>query len=234
MIIMTATGLTACRDKSRKEAIADQRVKWEESLKDSLVRYEKELEETQRALPELRGRVNELLQNFTLVNNPREVEGYYIYAPARAAYPLTSTGITARLTKSEAPEIIAALKSGNFSAIRISAPDGASVTSATVPYDQALNYRAGGLNTVAFTGAQADSLLRFVASHGSKPLTVEYLNPQKVTSAKIAGQQLETLTATAHLLEAREELHRAEISLPALSRKIQRLKSRESTAPTKP
>ncbi len=224
MALLVAAGAVGCRDKSRKEALANERARWEESLKDSLARYERELDEAEKSLPLLREEVGKMLERFTFVNNPREVEGYYIYTPARAGYPLSSTGVSARLAKSEAAEVIAALKGGEFSAIRLVAPGGSSVTSQTVPYDQALNYRAGGLNTVAFTGQQADTLLRFAAEHSADPLTLEFLNPSKVAAITLNELQQQTLVETGRLLESREELHRAEASIPALSRKIQRLK----------
>lgn len=226
MGLIMALSLGSCRDKSRKQAIADERMRWEASLSDSLASYERQLGEAEKNIPALREEVQNLLSRFTPVNNPREVEGYYIYTPAKGRYPLASTGITARLTKSEAPEVIAALKGGNFSSIRISTPDGRSVTSVTVPYDQALNYRAGGLNTVAFSGESADSIVSFVADNPDVSLTVEYLNPGSVAKAAVSNADRETLLETGRLVEVRRRLHRAETEIPMLSRKIQRLKSR--------
>lgn len=140
-------------------------------------------------------------------------------------YPLASTGISARLTEAEHPEVIAALNGGRFNTIRLISGE-SSVTSETVPYDQALNYCAGGLNTVAFTGSQADSLLNFVLEHSSGSLTIEFMNPSIVKSAKVPDMMRETLVETARLVEARKTLRKAEASIPALSRKIQRLKCR--------
>ena len=217
----------SCRDKSRKEAIAAERERWEASLRDSLDLFEKRLEEKQRDLPAKREEAGRILSEFSFVENPREVEGYYILSSARGKYPLTSTGITARLTKGEVPEVIAALSGANFSAIRLSVPTGEYVVSQTVPYDQALNYRAGSLNTVAFTGDTADSLLNFALSHSGEELTVTYLNPGEVRKTKVSESEREILNATMRLVRSRKELRAAEAEIPALSRKIQRLKSRE-------
>ena len=216
----------SCRDKSRKQALAEERDQWETSLKDSLVSYERQLEEARNQLPVLREAVDSMLSKFTAVNNPREVEGYYIYTPARSHYPLDGTSITARLSKSEVPEIIAALKGGNFSAIRL-VSGGESVESATVPYDQALNYRAGNLNTVAFTGKEVADLLEFVNKHEADKISLEYLNPNAVRSVYISDNEKVALTATCRLFEARRELRQTESSIPVISRKIQRLSERE-------
>ncbi len=225
-VALLLLSVSSCRDKSRKEAIAAERDRWEASLKDSLDHFEKQLEEKQHNLPLMREEAGLILGEFTYVENPREVEGYYILTSARNNYPLTSTGITARLTKGESPEVIAALSGGNFSAIRLSVPSGESVESQTVPYDQALNYRAGGLNTVAFTGGSADSLLNFAFSHPDEEMTLTYLNPGEVRKIKIAAKDRKVLESTMRLVKSRKDLRQAEAEIPALSRKIQRLKSR--------
>lgn len=217
-----------CRDKSRKEAIAAERENWENAIKDSLSVFEKRLEETEKALPVKREEVSRLLGEFTFIDNPREVEGFYIYTPLAKEYPLTGSGIAARLSKGEGAEVIAALSGANFEAIRLSAPDGESVASESVPYDQALNYRAGGLNTVAFTGHQADSLLLFAADHSGEPLTLTYLNPAVVKSVKISPSQQTALETTGRLVRERKAMLQMEGEIPMLSRKIQHIKGRIS------
>lgn len=218
----------SCRDRSRRVALEESRAAWEQTLRDSLRLYEMRLTATEKELPVMRENFGRQLSEFSLVENAREVEPYYIHTPAKTSYPLKSTGITARLNRSEAPEVIACLKGGNFTSIVISTSAGTSVSSEAVPYDQALNYRAGGLNTVAFIGAQADTLLSFVEAHQNEPLTVTFMNPQKTGHVIVSEAQLRTLRATASLNAARKRLRQAEAEVPALSRKIQRIKERLS------
>ncbi len=221
-------GTVACRDNSRKKALEDERQNWETSLKDSLTLYERQLKEAQTEIPVLRQTLDSLLSQFTPVNNPREVEGYYIYSPARGRYPLTATSVTARLSKSEIPEIIAALKGGNFSAVRFLS-DGQSIESQRVPHDQALNYRAAGLNTVAFTGEEVEKMLEFVYNHAEDKIKIEFLNPEAVRNVIMSDGEKATLTATYRLVKAPRELREAEKSIPVISRKIQRLREREES-----
>lgn len=229
LLILILGTTVSCHDKSRRQALADERQNWETSLKDSLVLFERQLDEAEKALPSLRNAVDSMLSEFTAVSNPREVEGYYIYSKARAGYPLTGTSITARLSKSEAPEIIAALKGGNFTAIRLLS-NGSSIESPKVPYDQALNYRAGGLNTVAFTGSEVIKMLDFINSHAEDKIRIEYLNPEAVKSIMLSDNDRRALIATCRLVNARQKLQKTESLIPVISGKIQRLKERENSS----
>ena len=77
-------------------------------------------------------------EDFNIVDNPREVEPYYILSSWKGKYPLSGPGLAARVMKNEGLELIAASRS-KFSAIRVSAGDD-SATSETVEPDQPLNY----------------------------------------------------------------------------------------------
>lgn len=221
--------LPACKGYDSKKAEAD-RAAWLASLGDSISMISKQRLEDSLRLETLRASVAEEILRFYTVNNPREVEPYIILSERKANYPLSATGIAARIMQNEQFELIAALSGKRFNAVRVSVPGGASVTSATVPADQGLNYTAAGLTTVAFTGEAADSIGAAVynaclapgASAGTS-VSVQYLQDGNVqhtltlspiqkdwvgTTWKVASQQRES-----HLLEKQLQISASKIQI---------------------
>lgn len=217
--------LGGCSPSGKKnEKIERQRLGFEAEMADSLRLYQSRLDSLQTALPVMMAEVDSMLHNFDRVDNPREVEGYYILRASRKDYPLDRTGVTARITDNETLEIIAALKGGFFDRIEVS--DGSSsATSAVVPNDQALNYRIGNFTTVAFTGPEADNLARLIAEAQQTPV-VNFLNPSRTGSLKLSAQDRETIARTYSLYAKRRKINAAEREVPLLSRKCEILKAR--------
>ena len=225
VILAAAMTLTvgACKkyDGSKAEA---QRQQWAESLNDSIARLTKERAQDSLRVIELRAGIAAEIGNFTEVSNPREVEPYYILTAFRGAYPLTSTGIAARIMKSEQLELVAALSGDRFNSIRVTSGD-ASVNSATVPADQALNYTSGGLTTVAFSGGAADSICDLVARSAADPVRLEYLQNGAVRkTVTLSDRQKQWLGATWKVCGAQKESHLLEQKMLIDSRKIEILK----------
>lgn len=216
-----AAGCTGRQERSRN---ADKYDEWKASLADSVASLQQTVKLTEDSLATAYSTVDSMLSLFTFVDNPREVEGYTILKAARDHYPLTRTGLTARIAKSEAFELIAALSGGSFTSIAVSA-GGKTVESATVGHDQGLNYRSGGLNTVLFTGAKADSIGRLVAASAPDAITVSYIGSTRRT-IKMQPADAMIVTLTWKLAEARAEVSRLERTLPLLSRKIDLLRSK--------
>ena len=152
--LMTASliGTAAGCKKYTGEKAAAQRQEWLGSLRDSIATISAQRSADSVRLDELRTRITDEIGRFTQVANDREVEPYYILSAVKSQYPLSSTGIAARMMNNEQIELIAALSGARFNAIRVSSGS-ETATSLTVPADQALNYTSGGLTTVAFKGA---------------------------------------------------------------------------------
>lgn len=215
--------LPACKGYDGKKAEED-RSKWVASLNDSISDLSKIRMQDSLRLEELRLNVAETLSQFTTVDNPREVEPYYILTSFRSSYPLNSTGIAARVLKNEGLEIVAALSGNRFNSLRVSA-DGKSVETQTVPADQALNYTAGGLTTVAFSGPKADSLAMLVTGCREGNIQLSYLqNGAQVKNITLSEPQKRWISSTWQLCSTQHQIHSLESSLLLSSRKLQILK----------
>lgn len=220
-----AVTMAGCGHKNEKSPAAAEHEQWLASLPDSVEKAKSDLQAAESRLTMLHDSVGRMLARFEHADNPRQVEGYTIIRGWSRSYPLTSTGIIARITEDERLEIIAALKGGVFSRIKAVASSGEVAESDDVPHDQALNYRQSGLNTVAFSGAGADSIAALAAS-ASGPVTIEFLNPGHTGSIRLDGADLENLRQTWLLYQTQRQAEQLERSLPLLSKKIDILRRR--------
>lgn len=214
--LAASAAITAgCTRRQERSRNADRYDQWLASLNDSV----KALQETQRltedSLTDLYTEVDAMLQRFSYVDNPREVEGYTILSSHRGSYPLSRTGIAARIAKSEDFELIAVLSGGSFSRITLSDASG-SISSSTVPHDQGLNYHIGSLNTVLFTGPEADSIGMFVAKDPSRPITVAFGSNRH----RLPESDARMIAETWKLSDTRRRIKRMELELPVISKKI--------------
>lgn len=216
-LLLMALSLSSCGyDGAKAKADRDD---WHTQMADSIKSLQKKASADSALLVGARETVGRELENFTIVDNPREVEPYYILSSWKGKYPLSGPGLAARVMKNEGLELIAASRS-KFSAIRVSAGDD-SATSETVEPDQALNYTAGGLTTVAFTGQKADSIAMIVARHRTEPLKVEFLNPAPVASITLSNDAADMIAATFTLCDAQKQCHLLEKAISIDRRKIE-------------
>ena len=209
--------LPSCRVKT-PEAVQE-RQNWLLSLNDSITKYEKERADVEVQLKEAQEKVGGIVGYFDYVNNPRQVEGYYIFNGWKDKYPMQKTALVARVTEDERFELIATLTGGQFNEIGVMGA-GETVSSDVVPHDQALNYRAGNLNTVCFYGAKADSVGEFISSHSTAEITVVYLDGKKTGSLILPSDEKQMVARTWELYAAQRHLHSLEKELPRLSGKI--------------
>ena len=170
-------------------------------------------------LAEAREKVGGIVGSFDYVNNPRQVEGYYIFNGWKDRYPMQKTALVARVTEDEHFELIATLTGAHFNEVGVTS-EGETVSSEVVPHDQALNYRAGNLNTVCFSGSRADSVGEFIASHSTSEITVIYLEGKKTGSLTLPSDEKQMIARTWELYAAQKNLHTLEKELPRLSGKI--------------
>lgn len=214
ILLLAASSCSVKKTKSEEE-----REQWLYSLNDSISKYKGEIDSATSALTASQTEVGEMISNFEHVSNPREVEGYYIYNGWKNRYPLQQTGLVARITEDERFELIAVLSGGNFNQIMVSGGSGEAFTK-VVPHDQALNYRAGKLNTVCFYGGAADTVGMYISDNMPDNLTVTYLNGGKTSSFKLPADEKEMIAATYQLYAAQKESNRLERAIPMLSKRI--------------
>ncbi|MDE5886135.1 MAG: hypothetical protein K2H46_00950 [Muribaculaceae bacterium] len=203
----------------KKPDSAQKHEQWVESLNDSVDLYKKQADSVADALSSMKEKVARLIPDFTHVSNPREVDGYYVYKGWASHFPLTSTSLVARISENEGLELIAALSGGVFNQISLSSGS-QSVSSAIVPHDQALNYRAGNINTVCFSGAEADSVAAFIAANKDSAITVNFVGGARGASMSLSPEAKEMIAASWQLYSTQKESHRLEKMLPLLSRKV--------------
>lgn len=225
----------AChRRNEAKERIQAEREAWEASLPDSLKAVERQSDSLRQEIETLNQDMERMLPAFDYVNNPREVEGYYIAKEWGSSYPLKSTGLVARLTNGEKLELIAALSGGgHFDRIRVNAGNETAESSA-VPYDQALNYRLTNLNIVCFSDSAANSCAKLIADHNGSDIKITFLNAGKQSGTFSYPQKSQSLMAeTWNLFDTRCRIRQDEHRIPLLARKtaiitekIEKLKSK--------
>lgn len=227
MVLALLFGGCAHENKTGKE----KQESYKTALEDSVRNIMMEIDSCNNVAATLGDKINNLLPEFRAVNKAREVEGYMIFQGWESRYPLTSTGVVARLSDSRQIELVAALQGGEFDRIRVSVPSNSAETD-VVPYDQALNYRQGGLNTVLFTGENVDKVLNLIADNELNPITVTFLNNGKTAGTWKMGNDFANMISMTYLLYAsnreQKELHNRALML---GEKLKILRAHQNAQP---
>ncbi|MCH5224090.1 MAG: hypothetical protein J1E82_08605 [Muribaculaceae bacterium] len=196
-----------------------EREQWIGSFSDSIAKYQQRLAEINVGLNELNEQLGRELNNFSHVSNPREVTGYYILKGWEGKVPMTSTGIYARISEDEKLELIATLSGGTFNRITVSGSEG-TISSQTVPHDQALNYRQSGYNTVCFIGNASDSVAQFIAQHKNERLTLNFLGGSQKKAFVIPENEKDMIARSCNLLNVQQEQKQLQKELWITSRRL--------------
>lgn len=214
-------GLGACSGK--KDNAGKTRADYAQSLQDSVTALKAEIDSCNSNIAMLRERQDVWLRDFTTVANEREAAPYMIYTPFKGKYPPASTSLMARLAENGQFELVAACSGKRFNSITVTAPS-VSATSDVVPADQALNYMAGNLNVVMFTGTAADSIGHLIADNQLNDITVTFVNNSPVASWKMPLDYSKMIMATYELYASQRDMNAMERCIPMLSRKIDLLR----------
>lgn len=228
LITLSAILLTGCKgDQTAKKRIQEQHEKWERSLSDSVAATRRQLDSVRTRLETLGHEINSQLTDFDCIENPREVEKYYLPRVKGLSYPLERNGIVGRLTASETLELIAVHRGAPFESIRVECAEGAA-QSQQVPYDKALNYRIGDTSTVTFSGASADSVGMLIGTHKCHEIFLVYLgaNGRTVGKTKLPATDIQSVSAAWRLASLRKDIFLTEKRLSVYSRKLQILEQR--------
>lgn len=219
-ILLAAAALSAlsCGRRDAAERSERMRGEWKETLNDSISSMERKVKLTQDSITMLYKEISDLLQGFTYIDNPRYVEGYTIRNGWQNRYPLTSTGMLARMTKGEGFELIAALSPGTFTYITATR-GGRSASTKEVSHDQGLNYRSGSLTTVAFTDGDGDEVGRLIAEE-TGPVTITFHGGAKSSSVTLRDDAADMIAQTWRLVENHRNVKRMERALPLYAHKI--------------
>ncbi len=216
LLLASCAGGNADKEKAKND--------YKNSLADSISAAELRIDSCENEIKELTDNVNNLLRDFTVVDNSREVESYYIFNGWQNRYPLQNTGLVARISSGERLELIAALKGSTFNSIRVESGEEAA-ESAVVPHDQALNYRREGLNTVMFSGAETDAMAQLIADNELDPVKIIYLENGKVKGSwQMPEDYKKMVSATWMLYSSRSRQIKLEGYMKMLCKKIEILR----------
>ena len=193
------------------------------SLDDSISVIKAEIDSCRQQASVLQENVDVWMRDFTTVANPREAGAYTILTSWKNRYPLKSTGLVARIDDQGQFQLIAVLSGASFDRIVLNTPT-ESVSSQTVPNDQALNYRTGGLTTVLFAGPEADSVGQVIADNELNGLSVEFMQGRVVSTWQIPAEYAKTLSYTYMLYKIQRDLATMERRIPMLQEKIKILR----------
>lgn len=217
LLLASCAGGNADKDKAKND--------YRQALTDSVTAAQRNVDSCENRLKVMTDNVNQWMRDFTVVNNSREVEGYYIFNGWQNRYPLQSTGMIARISNGERLELIAALKGATFNAVMVESGE-KSATTAVVPHDQALNYRREGLNTVMFAGAEADSVAQMIADNELNVVKVIFLeNGKPKGSWQIPEDYKKMISATWMLYSSRQQQMRLEAEMKKEFKKIEILRT---------
>lgn len=217
LLLASCAGGNADKDKAKND--------YRQALADSITAAQRNVDSCENRLKVMTDNVNQWMRDFTVVNNSREVEGYYIFNGWQNRYPLQSTGMVARISNGERLELIAALKGSTFNAVMVESGE-KSATTAVVPHDQALNYRREGLNTVMFAGAEADSVAQMIADNELNVIKVIFLeNGKPKGSWQIPEDYKKMISATWMLYSSRQQQMRLEAEMKKEFKKIEILRT---------
>lgn len=217
--LLATWGLMSCTLKRTTDAEIE-RQQWMESFNDSIEFYQNRSLQIQNELDDINKGIAVLLEKFELVNNPREVTGYYILKGWSDKLPFTTTGIYARISDREDLELIATLAGSTFNKLGIGVGSEEAFTE-TMPHDQAFNYRHERYNTVYFSGGKADTLALYIAQHHPENLSLNFLEGNTVKNRFIIpSAQKDMITETWQLYSSQKKAHLLQKELWISSRKI--------------
>lgn len=217
LLLVSCAGGNADKDKARND--------YRQALTDSIEQARSNIDSCENVLKVMTDNVNQWMHDFSVISNPREVESYYLFKGWENRYPLQSTGLVARISNGERLELIAALKGSTFNAIMVES-DGMSATTAVVPHDQTLNYRRESLNTVMFSGEQADSVAQLIADNELNIVRVLFLENGKTKGSwQMPDEYKKMVSATWMLYSSRRKQMQLEARMKKESMKINILRT---------
>lgn len=224
LITITLMAGLACCKKYDGDKTKNDREQWIASIKDSISNISAQRKADSLRIIQLRSDIDLWLQNFTQVNDPKQVEPYYIHTSFTGSYPLNSTGIAARIKNNQEFELVAALSGSQFDAIRFSAGE-YSATSQSIKPDQALNFTSSdGLTVCSFSGDQTSRLAEFVNIHQPEQIWMEFLRDGQVRSSiNLSHPQKRWISETWEMASERRLLDSLERTQMLTARKLELL-----------
>ena len=206
--------------KIKKTDAEIEREQWFAGFSDSVDYYKTRSQQIESNLEILNSNISNMIDEFELIKNPREVSGYYLLKGWSKKIPFTSTAIYARINESEILELIATLAGATFNQIEVN--NGIDdCMSEVVPYDQAFNFRHDKFNSVYFSGGKADTIAEFIAAHAPEKINLVFFENSKKKPFVIPQDEKDMIAKTWDLYSAQKQAHVLQKELWLCSRKIE-------------
>lgn len=125
--------------------------------------------------------VESIVKDFVVIKDPDLVENYRIYKSLKNNQLLNQTTFEPRVDDNGFIYLVSLLhgKAINHTKLRVIAPDGSSAETASIPFDNAQNYRFNndGISNemVTFHADQCDDFCRFIVDNIDKQLKLEFV-----------------------------------------------------------
>lgn len=216
---MACFSLLSCSKVQKTEA-EKEREEWIAGFTDSIDFYQKRMQDADMKLQDLNAKINSYLEKFEFVENPREVQGYYILKEWKSKIPFTTTSLYARINKNEKLELIATLAGATFNQIEVESGNDYA-KSEIVPHDQAFNYRHERFNTVYFSGGKADTVALFINRNRNNSITLDFLQGNIKKQSPLDKNQKEMISMTWDLFEAQTQARELQKEYWISSKKIE-------------
>lgn len=197
-----------------------ERENWITGFSDSIEYYQDRAAKIEDLLHNINLEISGMLENFEVIKNPREVEGYYLLKGWKTKLPLTSTGIYARISEKEKLELIATLAGSTFNQIAVGKGD-TEFYSDVVPNDQAFNFRHERFNTVYFSSGKVDTIAEYISQHHNDKVNLQFLEGKIKKNFVIPDNEKEMIRQTWVLFNSQKEARKLQKELWISSKKIE-------------
>jgi hypothetical protein len=162
-----------------------------------------------------------LMQYFTLVNDPKLVEGYYVAKGINSRNLFNTTAAEARISPDGEFYMISSLTARPVKHTSIAIKCGSDeVSSSTVAYDGDRNYRSGGTEMITFVGSECDTIGKYLVAHPDIPATLIFKGASNYSMPLPAADRL-AIVRTYSLANAIAETKRLELRREFLDKQLQ-------------
>lgn len=142
----------------------------------------------------LEGEFNAIKAKMKQINDARLVEPFSVDAATYRADFMSGTGIQPRVSEIGQFYVISSVNPGGpaHTHFTLTATDGQSVASGTVPYDGEMNYRISGSEVVTYSPEQSEAVGAFATAHRGQGATVTFTGKNS-RAIKLSAREMDAI-----------------------------------------
>lgn len=162
---------------------------------------------------------NSLKDNFSLVNNPELLEGYYVITELNRPI-FDRTTIQPRLSAQGEFYIVSSLNGNPIKHTAISLSNGnENVTTTHAGYDGERNYRSGKTEMITFMPAECDTLGQFASRFDNSKLTLIFIG-NRTYSTTLSAKETHAMATTYRMSQILSQLKKARLKKELLEQQL--------------